>query len=199
MRKLISMLSAVVVLGMGLIPAANAFTLSLVPQSSVVSPGGTLLVDVIASDLAAGAAPSLGAFDLSVSYDAAILSFGSVAFGAGLDVLGLGSFQEADASALGLVNAFELSFDTTADLNTLQPGTFTLFTITFSAASAGTSLLGLSVNSLSSAEGTGLVADALNGASVSVAPVPLPAAVWMLLSGLAGTGLLARRRRQSAE
>lgn len=198
MRKSISMLSAALVLGMGLVPAADAFTLSVVPQASTVSLGGTVSVDVVASDLVSGGAPSLGAYDLDLSFDSSVLSFGSIEFGTGLSVTGVPSIIQDFALGTGSVNPFEVSLEETADLNALQAGAFRLFTITFNAAQVGTSRLSLTVSSLSTAEGAALTADALNGASISVAgapEVPLPAAAWLLLSGVAGVGSLVRRRR----
>ena len=197
MRKTIPMLSAALLLSVGLVPAADAFTLSVVPQSSAVGVGGTVSVDVVASDLAGGAAPSLGAYDLDLSFDPSLLSFSNISFGTGLSVTGVEGIQGSDLGT-GVINPFEVSFEDTVDLNALQADAFTLFTITFNAASAGTSLLSLSVNALSSADTvTPLTADVLNGASVTVtgAPaVPLPAAGWLLISGLASTGLFGRRR-----
>ena len=45
------------------------------------------------------------------------------------------------------------------------------------------------------ASGIGIPVVAL---AASVVPVPLPAAAWLLISGLAGMGVVARRRRQAA-
>jgi hypothetical protein len=199
MRKLGSMLSAAVLLGVGLVPAADALTLSVVPQASTVNVGGTVSVDVVASDLVGGGAPSLGDYDLVLSFDSSVLSFSGIAFGTGLNVTGVPSLIQDYAVGSGSVNAYESSFEDTNDLNGLQPGAFTLFTITFNAAQVGASLLSLGVNALGNAAGTGsLAADVVNGASIAVtgAPaVPLPAAGWLLLTGLAGVGSLVRRRR----
>ena len=64
-------------------------------------------------------APSLGTFDLDLSFNNSILSLDSVAFGDQLDILGLGSLQIATPGT-GIVNLYELSFDSVDDLNNLQ-------------------------------------------------------------------------------
>src|SRR4051812_15102946 len=132
MRKSIPILSAALLLSVGFAPAADAFTLSIVPQASTVNVGGTVAVDVIASNLANGTAPSLSAYDLNFAFNSSVLSFDSIVFGTGLSVLGSPGFQDF-TPGLGAVNVAESSFDSDADLNTLQPGAFTLFTITFNA------------------------------------------------------------------
>jgi len=178
---------------LALAPAANAVTLSVVPESASVDVGSTFIVDIMASGLQDGVAPSIGAFDLDLNYNPSLLSFNSVTFGSGLDVLGFGDIKDSGAITAGKVNAFEVSLDSVEELNLLQPGTFRLFYLTFNAVAAGTSALQLSVNALSDAAGTSLDATLQNG-SVTVAPVPLPAGVWLLLSGLAGIGLIRTRR-----
>jgi hypothetical protein len=192
----LSMWCAVMATALCVVPAANAFTLSVVPQSPSVSLGGTLTVDVVAAGLLDGSAPSIGTYDLSLSYDSALLSLADVTFGSGLDVNGLGSMQDTSASTPGVANAFELSFDSIADLNQLQPGTFSLFTLVFHAGAIGTSALTLAINALGDAAGNALTPDVAN-ATVSVAPVPLPAAAWLLLSGIAATSGFVRRRRSA--
>jgi hypothetical protein len=101
--------------------------------------------------------------------------------------------DDPDALTASKVNAFEVSLDTEADLNQLQPDTFELFSITFNAAALGTSDLQVTLNALRDAAGNSLDATLQNG-SVTIAPVPLPAGVWLLLSDLAGIGLIRTRR-----
>jgi hypothetical protein len=199
MRSSISMLAAAVLLGVGLVPAADALTVSVVPQASTVAAGGTVSVDVVA-DMEGDSALSLGSYDVQLSFGSTVLSFANLVFGTGLGVTGMPSIpQEFDVGA-GTVSAFESSLETTADLNALQPNAFTLFTVTFNALQAGTSALSLVVNSLGNAAGTqSLTAQVLNSSvTVTGAPaVPLPAGVWLLMSGLAGVASFVRRSPQS--
>jgi hypothetical protein len=106
--------------------------------------------------------------------------------------------QDTSASVPGLANVFELSFDSVADLNQLQPGMFSLFTLFFHADALGTSALTLGINALGDANGNALSANLVNGSVdvTQVTPVPLPAAGWLLVSGLAAAAGLRRRSAQ---
>ncbi len=73
MRKMIQALAAVAVLGVGAVPAAEAFQLSITPDGGpVVSVGDSFTVSVRVDGLVAGAAPSLGAYDLDVQFDPSV-------------------------------------------------------------------------------------------------------------------------------
>ena len=193
MYKSVRLMFAILVFGSGLAPAANAVTLSVIPEGPAVNVGSTFSVDVVASGLVDGAAPSIGTYDLDLSYNSSVVSFASATFGTGLNVLGLGSIQDVDSSVPGKVNLFELSLDSQADLNQLQNDTFKLFTLTFNAAAAGSTALGLTINALGDAAGNSLDAT-LQNATVAVAPVPLPSTVLLLLSGLCVLVLTRTRR-----
>lgn len=176
----------------------HAITVSLNPATQTVTAGSSVDVALVISGLGSGAAPSLGTFDLDLSFNSSILSFTGAVFGDPglgdqLDVLGLGSIFAATPGA-GSVNLFELSFDAAADLDALQADSFTLATLSFSALSAGTSPLGITLNALGDANGDPLTADLADGsinvnANNNAGSVPEPA-TWLLL----GLGALTMNR-----
>lgn len=171
---------------------ASAVMLSLSPATQTATVGDTLTVDVLVSGLGAGVAPSLGAFDLDVSFDEALLAFDTAIFGTQLDVLGLGSLQ-LTTPGMGTVNLFELSLDTATDLADLQADSFVLASLSFSALAAGTGSFGLSILSLADENGDALAADA-SGARFRVDArnsVPEPGVLGLL--GLGGLLLVGMR------
>ena len=170
--------------------AQATISLDFVPPSQSVSLGTPVTVGLQISGLGDLVPPSLGTFDLDVSFDPTILSFSGATYGTGLDVLGLGSLQ-ITTPGVGTVNLFELSFDSVDDLNTLQPGTFTLATLTFDTIGLGASALGFHVNALGDADGNSL--SAVPGVG-SITAVPEPGTMFLLGTGLMGA-LLFRRRR----
>jgi hypothetical protein len=210
--------------------SAHAISVAFDPASQTVQLGDTVTVGIKISGLTAPGAPSLSAFDLDVSFNSSILSLASVSFGDPVlgDQLDLGGFGCSflpglycdTAAGVGSVNLFELSADSSADLDLLQAADFILATLSFNTAGTGTSPLTLSLNSLVSSENrdqfgnacdpdqtvqgifcdpVALTADSTNG-SVTVesrAAVPEPATFFLLGSGLIGLAAWGRRRQRS--
>jgi len=192
---------AVAGLGVWVAPAVTRgnISLSFEPSSQVIGLGELADVGIRISGLGSSSAPSLGAFDLGVSFDSSILSFNSLTFGDPvlgdqLDLLGLGSFSRFDGSVPGLVDLFELSLDSVADLDSLQADSFILAILTFTGIGLGISDLLLSLdppNALGDSEGSPLSATLENG-RISVVPVPAP-----ILLGALGLGLVGWMRRRT--
>lgn len=195
MKKRISSSVAAACLMAGMLGAgsANAVYISVVPVVSTVGTGDEVQVDFVVGDLTDNTAPSLGAYDLDVVFDGGLLQFTGISWGNQLDQSQLGSLALLDDSAAagGQLNVFEVSYDDIAILDAQQSASFTLFSLMFTALASGESQIDVDVLSLGDAEGNVLTADQVSGASVTV--VPVPAALPLMISGLA---LLAGRVRR---
>ncbi|MFM8899396.1 MAG: hypothetical protein ACKOF9_05520 [Burkholderiales bacterium] len=89
-------------------------TLSLVPQSPHIHPQGNLLVDVVVSGLQSGGTNTLlGAFDLTVAYDPAVLQLlmigSSLGSGLGNAADTAQTFVTSDSSTAGIFRFLEVS------------------------------------------------------------------------------------------
>jgi hypothetical protein len=177
--------------------ASAAIILVPTPSAQTLVEGGFATIDVQISGLGAGEAPSLGTYDLEVTFNPTVLDFVSATLGDGvlgnqLDLFDLGNVSSVTPST-GVVNLFELSLDTATDLNTLQADSFVLASLRFSSLSEGMSTIGLSVNSLGDADGAPLAVSLLSG-SVVVTAVPEPKAFALVLAGIVLIGGVARKR-----
>jgi len=155
---------------------------------SIIQTGQLLNVELTISGLADGEADSLSTYDLDVLFDSSHLeylssSFGDTELGNQLDLFDFGdNFTYSGTTAPGVLNIFEESFDFSEDLNELQASSFTLVTVGFDILKSNTSQIQFLVNALGDADGNPLAAT-LNLAVVTT--VPVPAAFWMMASGLA--------------
>ncbi len=141
MRRILA--TAVLLGGLAVIPAvdASAITIALETSSPVVDLGESFDVDLTISGLNAGAAPSLGVYDVDVLFDASVAALTGVAVGDPVlgDQLSFVFPSIAfDQPIGGGVNVFELSLDLSADLVALQADAFTLVRLTFDAVAVGT-------------------------------------------------------------
>lgn len=168
-------------------PAWSA-NLDFVPAASSFVQGSSLNVDVVVSGLAAG--EQIGAFDLIVNFDPAVLGLSGYQLG---NQLG-DAFDSSDTSAgsigAGQFNLGQISF--LADLSA-QPAAFTLATLSFTGLTAGISALSFSNVILGDTWGAEFAAD-LGSATLNVSAVPEPGTPALLLAGIALLGLMARRR-----
>jgi hypothetical protein len=181
---------------------AGATTLAVNPASQMVSVGNSVTSSVTISGLGGHVPPSLGTYDLNVSFDPTILSFTNVTFGDPLlgdelDPSGLGDVQTT-TPGIGTVEIFELSLDSASLLNSSQPSAFTLFQISFDAIAEGTSSLSITINALGDENGNSLPATIQNGSvEVSTSTVPEPSSRGSLLCGVILLFVVLRRANVS--
>jgi hypothetical protein len=129
-----------VIFGVLYVQPSGAVLLSFVPSSATVTTGGTVNVDVRLSGLGNHSPPSVGSFDLFVGFNPTILSPTAVTFGPFLgDPLFFESLTSFDPSTTGIVEFAEVSLLLPSQLDALQPSSFSLATLSFSAIGNGTS------------------------------------------------------------
>lgn len=180
------------------VSAVQAATVSITPtdQSVIGELGQAVEVRIDIAGLADLAAPSLSVFDITLNYDASLLNYGGAVFGDPLTGSQLdwggGSFSQATPGS-GSVNLLELSFESPATLDAQQSDAFSLAVLTFYTLDYGSSDFSFGTVVLGDALGDPIAFDSIGG-NLTIAVVPVPAALWLFASALL-VGLARARRR----
>ncbi|WP_331343902.1 cohesin domain-containing protein [Cellvibrio sp. UBA7661] len=200
MKKFFASLLA---LGLSLSLNANAISIDLIADKTTASIGDNIELQVRISGLEGASA--LGSYDVNVHYDSDLFSISNITWGDAiqgnqLDLFGFGSLQD-NSSNLGWLTMLEVSFDEIADLESLQAGEFTLFSILLSAIALGSGDFSLTTNAIGDAYGQDLFIDTINSTTVNVnaVAVPEPSGVLLLLVGLIAAALLRSRLSRSSK
>jgi hypothetical protein len=179
---------------------AQAAMITVEPAFQQVSVGDSVDVALNISGLGDGTAPSVGIFDLDVTWDATILAlqhvtYGDPVLGDQLDPFGLGSVQ-AVLDLPGYANVFELSLDSPMDLDVMQADSFTMATLTFDTLAVGISPVDVTVLSLGDALGDAIPVQVAGGA-VNPIPEPSPEVLFSLGAFLVAVAVSRRATRSS--
>ena len=169
---------------------------SIAPATLTSAPG--LPIEIALKIAGLGNGTALGAYDLNVNFDPALLSFQNAQFGDPtlgdqLDLAHLGLSNPLSLPGTGTVNLIETSLDSASVLTTQQASAFTLATLSFASLGLGNTPITITINSLADANSLALDATTQLG-NVSVAAVPLPLSFLLMLSGL---GLLPMSQKRS--
>jgi hypothetical protein len=170
---------------------ADAARFSLSPSTLSPSVGSSFALDLMVSELGSGVAPSIGAFNVKVAYDVSAIAFSGATFGPLLGVAPAGAIADAIPGA-GAVELAEVSLLSPPALDALQPASFTLATLRFTAQTATASSIVLEPQPvLSDAFGSPLaVGGPPASATISATPpaaVPEPGALLLYGIGLVVT------------
>lgn len=192
-RKLGGRLSALLLfVGLTHAAAPQAALIELQPASTAVGNGEVLSIDLIVGGLGNFSPDSLGAFDISVGFDASVFSFAGYSLGNFLGDPGLVEALDVSAGDLGgAVNVAEVSLLSAIALDTLQPDSFLLATLNFDVVDIGESqvtvLSILSAPLLADTSGLRIGVTEVGQAEVEGrSPIPLPGTVPLLISALLG-------------
>lgn len=168
---------------------ASAATVSVLPATTTVTPGGSVSIDLFIDGLGDTSAPALGDFDIDITFDAGALTLTGYTLGGALGDPGTGEALDVSFGEylVGTLNIAEVSLLTPGELEGSQPAGFVLATIEFTAtglaAGDSTSLDIGAVFALGDATGSPVVLDTTSGATIT-AVVPAPAAVWLFATAL---------------
>ncbi len=178
----------------------KAAIISIQPSEETVDVGETVTVDLVVSELAAG--EIISSYDLDLTYDNSIVSYNDDAtFGASL--AGLPMFQVANEYLPGAIEMVELSLESDAALQGLQSDSFTLATLSFTAAYYGSTSLDLSAINIVGLGAADITFDtSLVGGLINVQPSAIPeldgnAAGSALVFLLGSVFVFSARRRRS--
>jgi len=167
---------------------AWATMLSFNPTTSSINLGDTTSIDIVISGLnrTPGLEEYVGAFQFEVTYDDSVLNFDSYSLSDNLGDISLGDAMDTSWGDLGsgVIDLSEVSL--LWDLS-FQPDNFTIATLSFTGANAGSSNLSFSNVVISDDWGSSLPTT-LNVGSLDVnsAPVPEPGTMLLFGTGLAG-------------
>ena len=167
----------------------RAASLALTPSFQSGSVGDTFGVDLGVSGLASAGAPSLGAFDVRLDYDDAVLALTAVDFGVSLGDESLFEVLNTQLASPGRVELAASSLLLPFELELVQGDAFALAHFEFTGLAVGESALQLSNVILGDGDGLPLGLDSAAGARIRIdppapAPIPEPGAGLAFLGGL---------------